>query len=47
MRLISRLVCRLASQETARENAASATALLQERRDEQDHVDSYLVRRRT
>ena len=46
MRLIHRLVCRLASQDTARENAARASALRQERRDELDHVEAYLVRRR-
>ena len=47
MRLIYRLVCRLASQDTARENAARASALLQERRDELDHVEAYLGRRRS
>ena len=47
MRLIHLLVCRLASQDTARENAAQAAALLQDRRDERDHVEAYLVRRRS
>jgi hypothetical protein len=47
VRLIYRLVCRLASQDTARENAKRASALLQERRDELDLVEAYLGRRRS
>ena len=47
VRLIHLLVCRLTSQDTARENAAQAAALLQDRRDERDHVEAYLVRRRS
>jgi hypothetical protein len=45
MRLIHRLACLLADQDTARSNAQRASALLRERRDEQVRVDAYLVRR--
>ena len=42
MRLIYRLVCRLANQDTARANAARASTALRERRDEQEGVEAYL-----
>ncbi len=42
MRLVYRLMCRLANQDLSRSNAAQASTALRRRRDEQQGVDAYL-----